>query len=161
MTSPTSAAPDRAAGPMEHPLVLSMCCNEGSIAVNCGTPRYRPSAGRWVLPGTVARFPSSRRNTGASGGPRSGMAQDRARIVVGHQGSGVALTGGAAGGGAPGCRRGIAAARAVNPAPRPSRPAAGQHPARAISVPITPVNHGHSGATVTRPDRRSRPLTAQ
>jgi hypothetical protein len=32
---------------------------------------------------------------------------------------------------------------------------------RAISVPLPPVNHGQQRGTVTRPDRRSRPLTTQ
>jgi hypothetical protein len=43
------------------PLVLSACCNEGSTAVSCGTPRYKPDAGQPHSPGTVDRFPSSRR----------------------------------------------------------------------------------------------------
>ena len=43
----------------------------------------------------------------------------------------------------------------------PPRPAASQHPPCAISVPLTPVNHGQQRCTVTRPDHRSRPLTAQ
>jgi hypothetical protein len=42
-------------------VVLSACCNERSIAVNYGTPWYRPSAGQRASPGTVGRFPSSRR----------------------------------------------------------------------------------------------------
>jgi hypothetical protein len=37
---------------------------------------------------------------------------------------------------------------------RPFRPAVGQHPACAISVPLTPVNHGQQRGTVTRPDHR-------
>jgi hypothetical protein len=53
--------------------VLFTCCNEGPTAVNCGTPQYKPSAGQPVSPGAVGRFPSSRSNTRASGGPRSGM----------------------------------------------------------------------------------------
>lgn len=54
--------------------VLSACCNEGSLAVNCGAPRRGPSVGQGVSPGTVARFPSSQPNTSASGEPRSGIA---------------------------------------------------------------------------------------
>jgi hypothetical protein len=42
-------------------IVLSACCKEGSIAVNCGTRRHRLSAHQRVSPGTVERFPSSRR----------------------------------------------------------------------------------------------------
>jgi hypothetical protein len=56
------------------PVVLSTCCKEGSTAVTCGTPRRRPTAGQRASPGTVDRFPSSQPSTGASGGPRSGMA---------------------------------------------------------------------------------------
>jgi hypothetical protein len=40
-------------------VVVSACCNEGSMAVTCGTPRCRPSAGQRVVPGRVDRFPSS------------------------------------------------------------------------------------------------------
>jgi len=46
------------------------------------------------------------------------------------------------------------------PTPYPS-PAAGQHLVCAISVPLPPVNHGQQRSLVTRPDHRSRPLTAQ
>jgi hypothetical protein len=42
-------------------VVLSACCKEGSIVVSCGTSRCSPSAGQRVSPGTVGRFPSSRR----------------------------------------------------------------------------------------------------
>jgi hypothetical protein len=41
-------------------VVLSACCNEGSTAVNCGTPRCRPSARQRASSGGVDRFPSSR-----------------------------------------------------------------------------------------------------
>jgi hypothetical protein len=44
-------------------VVLSACCNERSVAVNCGTPRYRPSAGQRVSPRTVEKFPSSHHQT--------------------------------------------------------------------------------------------------
>jgi hypothetical protein len=59
-------------GPQSTRAVLFACCNEGSTAVNCGTPRYRPSAGQRVSPGTVGRFPSSQPGT-FPGGPRFGM----------------------------------------------------------------------------------------
>jgi hypothetical protein len=49
------------------PVVLSTCCKEESVAVNCGAPGNRPSAGQWQRPGTVARFPSSQPSTGACG----------------------------------------------------------------------------------------------
>ncbi len=39
--------------------------------------------------------------------------------------------------------------------------AAGLHPACAITVPLRAVNHGQQRVSVTRPDHRSRPLTAQ
>jgi hypothetical protein len=46
------------------------------------------------------------------------------------------------------------------PTPHP-RPAASQHPACAISVPLTPVNHGQQRDPVTQPNHRWRLLTAQ
>jgi len=42
-------------------VVLSACCKEGSMAVAHGALRYRKSAGQRASPGTVERFPSSRR----------------------------------------------------------------------------------------------------
>ena len=42
-------------------VVLSACCKERSIAITYGAPRYKPSAGQRTSPGTVVRFPSSRR----------------------------------------------------------------------------------------------------
>jgi hypothetical protein len=70
-------------------VVLSACCNEGSIAVNRGTPRCRPSAGQRASPGMVDRFPSSPPIPRAFGGLRSRMAPGLGQTVVGHQGHGI------------------------------------------------------------------------
>jgi hypothetical protein len=113
----------------------------------------------------------------ASGGPRSGMAPDRAleRWAPRARVSRHAGAGGVAGRGegiqivqplgAPsGCLppdplQGKLADATGYPLPT-LRPAAGQHPACAISVPLPPVNHGQQRYPVTRPDHRSKPLAA-
>src|SRR6478752_1564996 len=59
--------------------MLFACWNEGSTAVNCGTPRYRLSAGKHASPGTVGRFPSSIKHTCLRRTSAPGWVQDRAR----------------------------------------------------------------------------------
>jgi hypothetical protein len=67
-------------------VVLSACCNEGSIAVNRGTPRCRPSAGQRASPGMVDRFPSFRSETNNSDGTSL-----RGRLALGLGGSRITL----------------------------------------------------------------------
>jgi hypothetical protein len=45
-------------------VVPSTCCNEGSTAVNYGTPRCRPPAGHRQSPGRTDSFPNSQPKTG-------------------------------------------------------------------------------------------------
>lgn len=117
----------------------------------------------------------------ASGGPHSGIAQHWARIVVGRSpgdrvshrvgSEGIADPGQvsrsfSAGGAPPGHLPQVRyktspPTRRDTRSPAPARPAAGQHLARAIGVPLPPVNHGQQRGAVTRPDHRWRPLTAQ
>jgi hypothetical protein len=129
----------------------------GSIAVIYGAPRSRASAGQRPPAGTVDRFPSSRSNTRASGGPRLRDAPRPGTRVVGHQGAGIPSrrrrrrSRPGVGGPARSARwvlqldplpqacSGQARRRDGRPASAPARPAASQHPRVPVS-PSTTVN---------------------
>ncbi|MEA2202970.1 MAG: hypothetical protein QOI89_3683 [Solirubrobacteraceae bacterium] len=117
------------------------------------------------------------RQSRASGGPCSGMASGLGTRVVGHPGRGYSIAsapkrsrpgvgiqlvqrvGCSSWTPTPGLLR-ASSRRDGIPASVPCL-AAGSHPACAISVPLTAVNHGQWRVPVTGLDHGSRPLTAQ